>query len=159
MTIEAFSQAVELASESGLFIDEPMPANDLEIRYLSEMVGDLPESYRYFLETFGTASIDGLEFYGLVPGKLDVKSVPNTYWLTKEMTEKEGLPKGMLVVEGLGDGFYACIALSALSGAEAPVVVWDTGLPDQPIEKMEKLSPSFGEYVQKRVHELLDPVQ
>lgn len=156
MTVEALERAFELARAGGLFMDEPLPVDAAEIRKLGDAFGvDLPHSYAEFLNKYGTVAVDGIEFYGLVPGRLDVPSIPNTLWFTRMLQNQSSLPDGLLVVEDLGGGAYACLNLQQMNNKESPVVLWETAFTQKPVRELERLASSFGEYVEIRVQSLL----
>lgn len=153
MTEAAMTRALALAEENGLFVEDPMPAAPAEIAALEAEAGaPLPASYRAFLATYGTLAVEGMEFLGLVPGRLDAAAIPNVMWLLREMREREGLTRDLLPVEELGDGAMACLELSAIAGGEAPVVLRDRGAPD----RRDRLADSFGEYMLRRMQDSLD---
>ena len=151
--IGPLARALALAEENGLIMDDPMPVSESDIAALEAEAGaPLPASFRACVATWGALTLDGMEVYGLIPGRLDAQAVPNLLWLLRDMREREGLPRDLLPVMDLDDGVMACLDLSAAAGGEAPVVERDIGAPD----RRDRLADSFGDYLLQRVQDLID---
>jgi hypothetical protein len=156
MSVKHLDEAYSLVKKTGKKVYEMGIISTDEIENFSSMFDfALPASYTEFLKRYGSLSALGLEFYGLFPDDLYAEEIPNSYWVTKDLRENNSLPESLVVVEDLGDGTYACLALSESKNGEAPVVEWDMGQPSYAIDKLEVLSTSFGSYVHKRFSELV----
>jgi len=157
MTDSAIERIYEFGISKGVEFFPSAPCVEDNIRIMEREIGfPFPESYRSFLRKFGTLSFEGIEFFGVPCNKIDSNGVPNAFWLTIQMRDKEKLPDNLLIIEFLDDGFYACIKLSDSKYEEAPVLLWYFGQNNVATEDLEFVSDSFESYFAKRVNECID---
>lgn len=81
----------------------------------------LPESYKWFLETYGHGGIGGVEIYGVI-SSTDIPVIERT----KDYRES-GLPVSYVVIQSLGEWVY-CLDTSGMENLECPVIEWDREL-------------------------------
>ncbi len=83
-----------------------------------ELSVTLPDSYKWFLKTFGYGGIEGIEIIGY-----DKCTPPSVVVETKEYREY-GLPEKYVVIEDC-DEFIYCLDTSKMENNECPVISWD----------------------------------
>lgn len=157
MIQEALGQ-IDSAGLQRPYLSKKFSLSEGEIKVAENRLGTVfPSSYRKFLSEIGSGDFEGVEFLGLIPGKLDYASRPNTLWLTKRLQESRSLPPDLFVVEDFGGDAFACLVLTQLEGDECPVVVWEVS------ESSERqraaphvLATSFGEYFLNKIRELIE---
>lgn len=93
---------------------------DIEkVNYIEkELNVKLPDSYKWFLKTFGYGGIEGIEIIGY-----DRCTPPSVVVKTKEYREY-GLPEKYVVIEDC-DEFIYCLDTSKMENNECPVISWD----------------------------------
>lgn len=95
----------------------------LEISAVEEKLGvKLPNSYKWFLENYGSGGIGGMEFWGIENNKKDVNSY-TVVSITEEYRRK-GLELSLIVFEENGE-YITCMDTSKMDeNNECPVVTW-----------------------------------
>ncbi|HEX5057247.1 MAG TPA: SMI1/KNR4 family protein [Gammaproteobacteria bacterium] len=157
MSAKYIDEAISKIDASGAerpFLQSKLRVDQSQIIDAEKVVGfSFPESFRYFLYSYGSGDFKGIEFYGLVPGNNDLEEIPNSLWLTMKHRRKQNLPDDLYIVENLGDGSLACLLLSQRVKDECPVILWDysEGRKGRP----HVLAGSFGEYFYQRIIEVL----
>ena len=155
MSIENVISAIEYIDERGLERKYLQDENAVNIEQVEEVEGQLefvfPDSYRFFLLNYGFGDFEGLEFYGLVDGNNNYEGIENAFWYTKELRRDAFFPVDLFVIESLGDGTEACLNLTMMENNECPVVLFDTGCPDD----IYILAESYGVYFYNRVQEAI----
>jgi hypothetical protein len=124
------------------------PPEDEQFIQLAERVlgHKLPEDYRRFVLTCSTASIFGLEIYGVFrnkAGRPDFSpGVPDAVGLTLEAREKHGLDDSTLWIAHLGDGEEVHLDMDG-----GGVYSW------RPDGSGERLAASFGAWLLEQLEE------
>jgi hypothetical protein len=111
-----------------------------------------PPSYRQFVGTLGAGSFGSFEIYGIIAEPFE-GPVPDGVWATlDERAEPSNLPPSMIVigVDGMGGTFV----LDTAKGAEPPVEVWHGG-GSGPDDELERVAPSFGDFLLEMVRDEL----
>ena len=149
MSIQKIKDAISSIDSSGLerpYLSAKFSVAESQIQEAEQSIGfPFPPSYRYFLNEFGSGDFGGFEFYGLVPNKNDIPSIPNALWLTKLDWERIDLPNDLFIVESLDDGCYACLELHENPTIEGRVIFWDMGESED--KPRHELASSFGHYL------------
>lgn len=104
----------------------------------------LPESYKWYVKTYGCGGI-GFDIIGV--GKGNNLSVVNS----TEKYRKYGLAKGLVVVEDVGEWVY-CLDTDRIKDSECPVVTWSIHDKDGAIERND----TFYEYLLDSLNEAID---
>ncbi|PLR86564.1 SMI1/KNR4 family protein [Bacillus canaveralius] len=93
--------------------------NETEVIRLEDELGVVfPESYKWFLKSYGSGGLFGVEI--LCCGKSQIPSViSNT-----ERFRKLGLPEEYVVIENCEEFVY-CLDTSFISNNECPIISWD----------------------------------
>lgn len=90
-----------------------------KIRYIENNLNvKLPDSYKWFLKTFGYGFIYGVEILGY-----DKTTPPSVVTETQDY-RKYGLPNEYVVIEDC-DEFVYCLDTSKMENNECPVISWD----------------------------------
>jgi len=93
--------------------------NESTVRLIeTELNVILPNSYKWFLETFGMGGMFGVEILGFG------KSAPPSVVTQTERYRKIGLPLKYVVIENC-DEFVYCLATDQMKNSECPVISWD----------------------------------
>lgn len=100
----------------------------------------LPESYKQFLLTCGSADIENEEIFGLDPEDHPSDFVQSTLFMRK--AEDFKWPDHMLVIAADGRGGDFCLDVSKIKGDDCPVVYHDHEL-DEIDEESGAITPSF----------------
>jgi len=108
--------------------------NDRDIHNAEEVLGRLPDDYRYFLRQYGWLSVQHLEIFGLgsaVPAYLDVVRMT----LAERSEPGSPIPGSYVCVMNDGAGNLFCFdTAESGAGAGIPIVLWDheIGLDQEP---------------------------
>lgn len=102
-----------------------------------------PESYKYFLKTYGYLAIGGEEIYGIIDGDFEDSRIPDAIWLTKKEHERNPELKHLVVVYFTGDEFFYCLDTSRMNNGECPVVIIDVSFEGE----TEDVHDTFKEFV------------
>ncbi|WP_169713503.1 SMI1/KNR4 family protein [Paludifilum halophilum] len=78
----------------------------------------LPDSYKWFIKTFGHGGVAGIEVLGVTS-----KGVSTTLKTTLNY-RRYGLPPAFVVIENVDEWLY-CLDTSRMNNKECPVVDWD----------------------------------
>lgn len=93
--------------------------NESQIQIVQNKLGvELPESYKWFLITYGSGGIFGVDILGI--GKSNKARVVE---YTKSYRGL-GLNKDLVVIEN-ADEFVYCLATKKMENNECPVIVWN----------------------------------
>ena len=105
-----------------------------------------PESYRDFVQKYGSGSFGGMTVYGLgVPDN----GLPHVVWATGSMREQDDwFPGDLVVIQDSGEGDILCLAPSRSSEGypgECPVVQWipEMSFEEQMFEEVHKTFAHF----------------
>lgn len=81
-----------------------------------------PDSYKFFLENYGSGGIGGMLFWGIESGKKQIEE--NTVIVITEEYRKKGLPNNLVVFEENGD-YISCMETDKMNDEnECPIVTW-----------------------------------
>jgi hypothetical protein len=108
------------------FINENMESDDFtggveesQITVVQDKLGvELPESYKWFLTTYGSGGSFGVDILGVA--KLNIASVVNE----TESYRNLGMDKDLVVIEDIGEYAY-CLHTSKMENDECPVIAWN----------------------------------
>lgn len=108
-----------------VFIDENAEDDDFTGGVSDEEVGKieaeldvvLPQSYRWFLTTYGSGGLYGSDILGC-----EKSSVHRVVSVTAKLRQ-DGLPSTYIVIEDCGE-FYYCLDLSDCSAGECSIISW-----------------------------------
>lgn len=104
---------------------------------------EFPQTYRKFLQEFGSCGLGSFEIYGLVSDNFINSGIPDVVWLTNKGREEWGLPKYLIPIYDLGDGEWFCIDLRTLKEGEANIVPYTPGYSSSD-QYIEKVADDFG---------------
>ena len=104
-----------------------------------------PESYKQFLQRYGSGSFAGEDIYGLgVPET----NLPNVVFATDTLrTSDDFFPVDLVVIQDTGEGDLLCLATSRMDEAgECPVVQW---IPEMSFEEQmfEVINRTFAHFL------------
>ncbi|MFJ6413361.1 SMI1/KNR4 family protein [Terribacillus saccharophilus] len=108
------------------FINEHKESDDFtggvdenQISHIQNELGvDLPESYKWFLTTYGSGGIFGIDILGVA------KSNRATVTVNTKRYRDLGLNKDLVVIENAGEYVY-CLNTSRMENNECPVIAWN----------------------------------
>ena len=130
------------------FINEHMDSDDFtggvdesQINLIQNELGvELPESYKWFLTTYGSGGLFGVDILGVAKSNR-VPVVVNT-----KRYRDLGMDKDLVVIEDAGEYAY-CLYISEMENNECPVIVWNRpgGLDDYNTAK------DFSEFLSQRL--------
>ena len=104
-----------------------------------------PESYRDFLQRYGSGAFGGRVVYGIGTA---LDQPPHVVWATDLIrTADEFFPGDLVIIEDTGEGDYLCLATSRMGeDNECPVVQWipELTLIDQTFEVIHR---TFAHYL------------
>jgi antitoxin YobK len=105
-----------------------------------------PESYRDFLQKYGSGSFGGLTVFGIgVPDD----GLPHVVWATHSLQEQDDwFPGDLVVIQDPGEGDILCLATGRVSPdypGECPVVQWipEMSFEEQAFEEVHKTFAHF----------------
>jgi len=157
MSIEALERAINFARVKGLSVEISEPVSADRILEVEDKIGyKIPLSYRYFLEKYGTVAISSIEILGVIADRVFDDSHLSFMSISYDLMHECGLPSGLFAIENLDDGYYACLNMRHAVDGDSSVVLWDLGKSEEKIESLEVLSDSFGDYLEKRIHDLIE---
>ncbi len=104
-----------------------------------------PDSYRDFIQRYGTGTFGGRQIYGLgVPDD----GLPNVVWATEAMREADDFfPADLVVIQDTGEGDILCLATALMNDDnECPVVQW---IPELTFEEQafERINSTFAHFL------------
>ncbi len=94
-----------------------------EISQVEKYLGlKLPDSYKWFLETYGSGGMDTFDFFGIESDREDI-SLYTVVYATDDY-RKKGMKKELVVIQDYGD-YVKCIDTSKCNeNNESPIVNW-----------------------------------
>jgi hypothetical protein len=104
----------------------------------------LPESYKWFLRTYGQCGVAGVMIYGIARN-----NTLRAALVTEEYRE-QGLPPEYVVILDVDDWIY-CLDTSQKLDGECPVVEWD-----REIGTGSESYPDFPTFFAQKIREALD---
>ena len=119
MNKEKVEQLITSAGNNYFFVGKAEPGRILEIE--NQLILSLPNSYKWFLGTYGHGGINGVEILG---NGLAVKA--SCVRATQNWREL-GLPICLVVIEDSGTDYIYCLDTSRMNHGECPVVDWEQG--------------------------------
>lgn len=108
------------------FINEHMEPDDFtggvddsQINFVQEELGvEFPESYKWFLTTYGSGGLFGVDILGVAKSNIATVVIDTMrYW-------DLGLEKDLVVIENAGEYVY-CLNTSKMEKNECPVIAWN----------------------------------
>lgn len=141
-TIEKAAEIIDANLDLGDFVG-PVPFE--EVWVAEERLGvHFPDSYREFLQKYGSGRYGGEPIYGL--GTPD-DNLPNVVWATETMrTADDFFPGDLVPVQDTGEGDVLCLATSRMNeNNECPVVQWipEMSMDEQAFEVINKTFAGF----------------
>ncbi len=128
MTYEALRDRIEqVCEEESVDAAEifciPEHASEEKIRQVEEYLGvRLPDSYRWFLASYGSGGMETFDFFGIEDSGEDAAS--HTVVYATEAYRKKGMDHALVVIQDLGD-YVRCIDTGRRDGNnESPIVNW-----------------------------------
>jgi antitoxin YobK len=117
MNTQRIDELLLQAGDDVYFVGE---ANDARILEIEDMLGlKLPNSYKWFLKTYGHGGTFGVEILGNGGGL-----IPSCVRATLNWRKYE-LPTYLVVVEDPGSDWIYCLDTSKMKNEECPVVDWE----------------------------------
>lgn len=153
--MDEFETALRLVANTGesTFVGPIDPSRVRDAEIFLEV--EFPPSYRRFLTELGAGNIAHREFYGIVPGGLEVPSVPNGIWVTSYARRELSLLSTLVVVGDTGYGqFYVLKTASISVQGECPVAISEIGS-TTPEADLDDVAPDFGSFFLAGVREAL----
>jgi hypothetical protein len=118
-----------------------------------------PDSYRNFLEEFGSGNFGGIEFYGIVDENFTTSSIPNGVWYTLRIRSQYKFPQALVIVGTADDGSLCAIDSSRITETrEAPVIRYEVGLSAKE-SYLGDVAADFGDFFLRGVLLALDWVR
>ena len=142
-TIDKAAEIIEANPDLAQFIGE----QPLEEVFVAEQALEVtfPESYRDFLQRYGSGSFGGRVVYGV---GVELDQPPHVVWATNLIrTADDFFPADLVIIEDTGEGDYLCLATSRIGeDNECPVVQWipELTLIDQTFEVIHR---TFAHYL------------
>lgn len=118
---------IKVCEEEGVAINDifciPQHSVSKEIEKVEEYLGlKLPDSYKWFLESYGSGGMDTYDFNGIESDRNDVALYTVVY--ATDNYRKKGMNKELVVLQDEGD-YVTCIDTGKRDGNnESPVVNW-----------------------------------
>ncbi len=105
-------------------VDPALPAPPHLIEMAEQTLGvTFPETYRRFLNDFGTTAISGFEVYGIIREDFANSGIHDGIWSTLRSREDMELGPSYVLVKSGGDGTYVAIDTSCRDAdGECPLV-------------------------------------
>jgi hypothetical protein len=137
--VEIIDANPELAEYAG-----PVPFEEVWVAE-GQLGVTFPDSYREFLQKYGSLVFGGEPVYGLgVPDD----NLPNVVWATNTVrTADDFFPGDLVVIQDTGEGDLLCLATSRLNDQnECPVVQW---IPEMSFEEQafEVINSTFAHFL------------
>lgn len=148
----AFDEALRLMIDEDLadFVGER--SDELVVAAEQALGVRFPPTYRQFLGSLGAGSFGSFEVYGVISQPFD-GPVPDAVWATlEERAAPSNLPPSMIVIGA--DGMGGSYILDTANGEDPPVEVWNGG-DSQPGDELERIAPTFGEFLLEGVQDEL----
>jgi hypothetical protein len=131
----------QVVGKASAEIDVGTPTTPVRVGAAEEALGvKLPESYKQFLLTCGSASIESEEIFGLDPEDHPSDFVQSTLFMRRAKDFR--WPDHMLVIAADGRGGDYCLDVSGIKDGDCPVVYHDHEL-DEIDEDTGAITPSF----------------
>lgn len=152
MALTAVDEALRLIGEEDLADFVGARPDDVVVAAEAALGVRFPSSYRQFVSTLGAGSFGSFEIYGVIAEPFD-GPVPDGVWATlDERAEPSNLPPSMIVIGA--DGMGGTYVLDTAKGAEPPVEVWNGGS-SRPGDKLERVAPTFGDFLLNAIRDEL----
>ncbi|MCZ7567371.1 MAG: SMI1/KNR4 family protein [Ardenticatenaceae bacterium] len=152
MSMRDYELAANMMEEHPNTMDFIGPRPESLVRTAEQALGvTFPPTYRRFLLEYGAGGFGSSEIYGVIDENFEESSIPDAIWYTLTERKEVNLPNGLVVIYAVGDGGLYCLDLQSKKVDEAPVVVYEPGLPNEE-QFYEVVAKDFGEF-------LLDLVQ
>jgi hypothetical protein len=152
MAITAVDEALRLMEDGDLadFVGER--PEELVAAAEAALGFGFPPSYRSFVSRLGAGNFGSFEIYGIIDLPFE-GPIPDAVWATlEERAEPSNLPLSMIVIGD--DGMGGTYVLDTAKGVEPPVEVWNGGGSD-PDDELERLAPTFGDFLLESVRDEL----
>lgn len=108
----------------------------------------LPESYKWYICTYGSGGLDGTDIFGVTKiGSFQMIEATNDY-------KEHGIPDNLIVIEDLGEYIY-CLDLNRMKNDECPVVNWSMNDNDGVIDKYD----NFYEFIISRFSDTIENLE
>jgi hypothetical protein len=155
MSMENLNKALKLI-ESNFSRDEVLingPVKEEVILKAEDALGvKFPNTYKKFLQNFGSGCVGSDYFYGL--GKQDfdfTSSIPevtayHVVWSNLYDQKLGYIPSHLITIYNVGNGEAYCLDISKMNNKECPVVAWSIGVCKQKKE-LEVIAPDFGTFL------------
>ncbi len=142
-TVAKAAQIIEEHPEIAEFVG-PVPFEEIYVAE-SRLGVRFPDSYRDFIQRYGTGTFGGRQIYGLgVPDD----GLPNVVWATEAMREADDFfPADLVVIQDTGEGDILCLATALMNDDnECPVVQW---IPELTFEEQafERINSTFAHFL------------
>lgn len=128
--------------------------SDSMISDIEERVGgELPPSYKLFLQKFGNLILPGKWIYGVDYDDPQATTVPNVAWLSKDEQNERGLKKGVFLFYAVGDGTFYGLDTNQVDNNEALIVAWY--IDSEAEEELDVVADDFASFIKDEVIEAL----
>ncbi|MBW8308620.1 MAG: SMI1/KNR4 family protein [Candidatus Paracaedibacteraceae bacterium] len=114
-----------------------------------------PESYRRFLEKYGSGGVFGVEIYGIPNDDLNAKGIPNTVWLTRIARKEIGLKDNLVIVGDAGLGDYYVLNCNQEKSGE--LLLWNSR--SQQSVKDTASGANFEEFLNIKLNEAIESLK
>ncbi|MBC1987264.1 SMI1/KNR4 family protein [Listeria sp. FSL L7-0478] len=122
--------------------------------YQDSLGNEFPESYKVFLEKYGTLTFNGESFYGISKRGLGAASIPDVRYATEQARALGDINKELIMIKNSGYGSIFSIDTSTIGDAGEPVVV-ETQLSFKHNAEKRIVADNFGEFLLVEIEESL----
>lgn len=112
-----------------------------------EVLGNVfPDSYKLFLEKFGTLTFNGESFYGISNRGLSATSIPDVRYATEQARALQDINNELIMIKNSGYGSIFSIDTSMVGSAGEAVIV-ETPLTFKNNAEKKIVADNFGEFL------------
>lgn len=118
--------------------------------YQDALGNKFPETYKLFLEKYGTLTFNGVSFYGISKRGLSAASIPDVKFATEQARTFGDINKEMIMIKNSGYGSIFSIDTSIIGSEGEPVIV-ETNLSFKDNTEKKVVANSFGEFLLEEI--------
>lgn len=159
MVSNILDQVNELMLQSGEdFHSSGSATSELIESYQNILGNKFPESYRLFLEKYGTLSFNGESFYGISKSGLSATSIPDVKYATEDARKLGDIDENMIKIKSSGYGPSFSIDTSTL-GKQGEAVIVETELSFKGCAEKKVIADSFGRFLLAEIEQSLKDIE
>ncbi|MGV7963982.1 SMI1/KNR4 family protein [Photorhabdus tasmaniensis] len=145
---EMISSGEEILSSGGVDIDT--------IREFESLLGvTFPESYKIFLQKYGTLSFGGDDYYGITKKGINGNQAPCILYVTKQARDSGDIDEGMIKIKSSGYGPSYSIDTS-IKGKTGEAVVVETELSFKRDGAKNIIADSYAEFLLEEIRQAIE---